>query len=235
MSEAIARELMAQRFRSYLPVVIDLETGGFNAHSDAVLEIAAVTLTMDPEGNLLPDATYAYHIQPFEGANVEQSALDFTGINLDDPLRRQVALSETEALGEIFRPIRKSIKAHGCSRAIFQSATMRRLIRGFLTLPLIAATLNAIRSTLSQVLTPRRWQALFTAKPYWPEPAVRPVSNLTIKQHTQHATIPNARRSYSAPWLTVIKTWADGAWPNESRTWMTVNNPKLDAVTWALR
>ncbi|HBA00597.1 ribonuclease T [Halomonas sp. CnH100-B] len=118
MSEAIARELMAQRFRSYLPVVIDLETGGFNAQTDAVLEIAAVTLTMDPDGNLLPDATYAYHIHPFEGANVEQSALDFTGINLDDPLRRQVALSEAEALGEIFRPIRKSLKAHGCSRAI---------------------------------------------------------------------------------------------------------------------
>ncbi|MCA1772714.1 MAG: ribonuclease T [Halomonas sp.] len=118
MSEAIARELMAQRFRSYLPVVVDLETGGFNAQGDAVLEIAAVTLTMDPEGNLLPDATHAYHIQPFEGANVEQAALDFTGINLDDPLRQQVALSEEDALGEIFRPIRKSIKAHGCSRAI---------------------------------------------------------------------------------------------------------------------
>ncbi|XGA78707.1 ribonuclease T [Halomonas sp. CH40] len=118
MSEAIARDLMAQRFRSYLPVVVDLETGGFNAERDAVLEIAAVTLTMDPEGNLLPDATYAYHLHPFEGANVEQSALDFTGIRLDDPLRRQVALSEEEALGEIFRPIRKAIKAHGCTRAI---------------------------------------------------------------------------------------------------------------------
>ncbi|MGS2743412.1 ribonuclease T [Halomonas sp. LS-001] len=118
MSEAIARDLMAQRFRSYLPVVVDLETGGFNAERDAVLEIAAVTLTMDPEGNLLPDATYAYHLHPFEGANVEQAALDFTGIRLDDPLRRQVALSEEEALGEIFRPIRKAIKAHGCTRAI---------------------------------------------------------------------------------------------------------------------
>ena len=118
MSEAIARDLMAQRFRSYLPVVVDLETGGFNAERDAVLEIAAVTLTMDPEGNLLPDATYAYHLHPFVGANVEQSALDFTGIRLDDPLRRQVALSEEQALGEIFRPIRKAIKAHGCTRAI---------------------------------------------------------------------------------------------------------------------
>ncbi|WNL37373.1 ribonuclease T [Halomonas sp. PAMB 3232] len=118
MSEAIARDLMAQRFRSYLPVVIDLETGGFNAQRDALLEIAAVTLTMDSDGNLLPDDTYSYHIQPFEGANVEQSALDFTGINLDDPLRKQVALSEADALGEIFKPIRKSVKAHNCSRAI---------------------------------------------------------------------------------------------------------------------
>lgn len=118
MTEAVTRELMAQRFRSFLPVVVDLETGGFNAKGDAILEIAAVTLTMDPEGNLMPDATYAYHVTPFEGANVEQSALDFTGIRLDDPLRRQVAVSEAEALGEIFRPVRKAIKAHGCTRAI---------------------------------------------------------------------------------------------------------------------
>jgi ribonuclease T len=118
MSEAIARDLMAQRFRSYLPVVVDLETGGFNAQRDALLEVAAVTLTMDPEGNLLPDATYAYHLKPFEGANIEQAALDFTGIKLDDPLRQQVAVSEAEALGELFRPVRKAIKAHGCTRAI---------------------------------------------------------------------------------------------------------------------
>lgn len=118
MSEAIARDLMAHRFRSYLPVVMDIETGGFNAQQDAILEIAAVTLSMDPEGNLMPDATYAYHIEPFEGSKVEQSALDFTGINLDDPLRKKVALSEAEALGEIFRPVRKAIKANNCTRAI---------------------------------------------------------------------------------------------------------------------
>src|SRR5690554_7534321 len=111
MSEAIARDLLARRFRSFLPVVVDMETGGFNAERDAILEIAAVTLTMDAEGNLLPDSTYAFHVTPFEGANVEQSALDFTGIRLDDPLRQQVALAEAEALGEIFRPVdRKSTR-----------------------------------------------------------------------------------------------------------------------------
>lgn len=118
MSEAIARDLMAQRFRSYLPVVVDLETGGFDSRRDAILEMAAVTLTMDPEGNLLPDTTHAVHLHPFEGANIEQSALDFTGIDLDDPVRHQAALHESQALDEIFKPVRKSIKAHGCTRAI---------------------------------------------------------------------------------------------------------------------
>ncbi|MDI4638949.1 MULTISPECIES: ribonuclease T [Halomonadaceae] len=118
MSEASAQGLMAQRFRSFLPVVVDLETGGFDAKGDAILEIAAVTLSMDPDGNLIPDATYAFHVTPFEGANVEQSALDFTGINLDDALRKRVALSESEAMNEIFRPVRKAIKAHNCTRAI---------------------------------------------------------------------------------------------------------------------
>ncbi|MDR5906187.1 ribonuclease T [Franzmannia qiaohouensis] len=118
MSETIACDLMAKRFRSFLPVVVDLETGGFNAQGDAILEIAAVTLAMNADGVLAPDATYAFHISPFQGANVEQSALDFTGIKLDDPLRQKVALSEAEALGEIFRPIRKAIKANGCTRAV---------------------------------------------------------------------------------------------------------------------
>lgn len=118
MSETIACDLMAKRFRSFLPVVVDLETGGFNAQGDAILEIAAVTLAMNADGVLAPDATYAFHISPFQGANVEQSALDFTGIKLDDPLRQKVALSESEALGEIFRPVRKAIKANGCTRAV---------------------------------------------------------------------------------------------------------------------
>ncbi|WP_442778525.1 ribonuclease T [Cobetia sp. L2A1] len=118
MTQASERTQMAQRFRGYLPVVVDLETGGFNAAGDALLEIAAVTLTMDEHGNMVPDATYAFHVAPFEGANVEQSALDFTGIDLDNPVRKQVAVVESQALGEIFSPIRKAIKAHGCTRAI---------------------------------------------------------------------------------------------------------------------
>ncbi|GHC14918.1 ribonuclease T [Kushneria pakistanensis] len=114
----IVPKLMSGRFRGFLPVVVDLETGGFNARTDALLEIAAVTLTMDEQGQLLPDETFSFHIEPFEGANVEQSALDFTGIRLDSPLRQNAALKEKEALEEIFRPIRKAIKSHQCNRAI---------------------------------------------------------------------------------------------------------------------
>lgn len=114
----IVPKLMSGRFRGFLPVVVDLETGGFNARTDALLEIAAVTLTMDEQGHLLPDETFSFHIEPFEGANVEQSALDFTGIRLDSPLRQNAALKEKEALEEIFRPIRKALKSHQCNRAI---------------------------------------------------------------------------------------------------------------------
>ncbi|MFU6375935.1 ribonuclease T [Metapseudomonas otitidis] len=110
------RHPMAARFRGYLPVVVDVETGGFNCATDALLEIAATTISMDEGGFLYPDHTHFFRVEPFEGANIEQAALEFTGIKLDHPLR--MAVTEEHALGEIFRGLRKSIKAHGCKRAI---------------------------------------------------------------------------------------------------------------------
>jgi ribonuclease T len=110
------KSAMASRFRGYLPVVIDLETGGFNAATDAVLEIAATLLDIDSNGQLVINATYDYNIKPFTGARVEQAALDFTGIDPDDPERN--AVSESDALEEIFHIIRQAMKAQGCTRAI---------------------------------------------------------------------------------------------------------------------
>ncbi|MGH8462650.1 MAG: exonuclease domain-containing protein, partial [Pseudomonas sp.] len=81
------RHPMAERFRGYLPVVVDVETGGFNSATDALLEIAAVTIGMDEKGFLFPEHTYFFRVEPFEGANIEQAALEFTGIKLDHPLR----------------------------------------------------------------------------------------------------------------------------------------------------
>ena len=110
------RSPMARRFRGYLPVVIDVETGGFHNATDALLEIAAVIPAMDDDGLLYAEHTLFFRVQPFEGANIEQAALDFTGIKLDHPLR--MAVKEDHALGEIFKSVRKSLKASGCKRAI---------------------------------------------------------------------------------------------------------------------
>jgi len=107
---------LARRFRGYLPVVIDVETGGFNCATDALLEIAAVIPNMDDDGQLYVEHTHFFRVEPFVGANIEQAALDFTGIKLDHPLR--MAVSEEHALTEIFRSVRKSMKAAGCKRAI---------------------------------------------------------------------------------------------------------------------
>ncbi len=109
-------QLMSQRFRGYLPVVIDVETAGFNPQTDTLLEVAASLLTMDEEGMLIPDQSVECNVMPFEGANLEKAALEFTGIDPFNPLRG--AIDEKEALEHIFKPIRKALKAHGCKRAI---------------------------------------------------------------------------------------------------------------------
>lgn len=116
MSEQGYASLMADRFRGFLPVVIDVETGGFNAKTDALLEISAVTLAMDEEGILSPDQCFSHSVEPFEGANLEQSALDFTGIDIHDPERN--AVDETQALQSIFKEIRQAVKANSCTRAV---------------------------------------------------------------------------------------------------------------------
>ncbi len=107
---------IADRFRGFLPIVVDIETGGFNADTDAMLEIAAVIIKMDNEGMLYRDKTYACHVKPFEGANLEQAALSFNGIDPFHPFRMDVP--ENEALETLFEPIREEIKQTQCSRAI---------------------------------------------------------------------------------------------------------------------
>ncbi|MEX0386620.1 ribonuclease T [Spiribacter onubensis] len=105
-----------QRFRGFLPVVVDIETGGVNAATDAMLQIAAVMVHMDEDGALYTGETHTTHVQPFEGANLDPKSLEFNGIDPDHPLR--MAIPEDEALRQIFRPIRETIRATGCSRAV---------------------------------------------------------------------------------------------------------------------
>jgi ribonuclease T len=107
---------IAYRFRGYLPVVIDIETGGFNAQTDAILEIAASILDMDENGTLFIKETLSFDVEPFEGANIEPAALEFTGIDPYHPSR--AAQSEADVLSELFRVIRHEIKQSHCKRAI---------------------------------------------------------------------------------------------------------------------
>jgi len=107
---------IAGRFRGFLPVVVDVETGGFNARTDALLELAVCIIDMDDDGWLAPDEVMMRHIEPFEGANIEQAALDFNGIRPDHPLRP--AVPEQRALKELFLPVRQRLRSSGCKRAI---------------------------------------------------------------------------------------------------------------------
>lgn len=107
---------IAKRFRGFLPVVVDVETGGFNAKTDALLEASAICLRMNAKGHLETESEHFFHIQPFIGANIEASALKFTGIDPYSNLR--AAVSEQKALAHLFEPIHQAIKKHDCSRAI---------------------------------------------------------------------------------------------------------------------
>ena len=107
---------MSYRFRGFLPVVIDVETAGFNAKTDALLEIAAVITGMDKKGNLYPKETISCNVEPFKGANLEKSALDFTGIDPTCPLRN--AKTELVALERIFKAVRHEVKEQDCTRAV---------------------------------------------------------------------------------------------------------------------
>jgi ribonuclease T len=106
----------AERFRGYLPVAVDVETGGFDCERDALLEIAAVVIEMDADGSVRPAPTVSTHVEPFPGANIDPRALEITGIDPTHPFRG--ALPEREALDLIFRPIRKALREYGCQRAI---------------------------------------------------------------------------------------------------------------------
>ncbi len=107
---------MAERFRGFLPVVVDVETGGFNSKTDALLEIAAVLVDFGDGGILTRGETIRFHVKPFEGANLEPASLAVNGIDPHHPLRP--AIDERDALQRLFRNVRKAVSDAGCSRAI---------------------------------------------------------------------------------------------------------------------
>jgi len=107
---------MSDRFRGFMPVVVDVETGGFNAKTDALLEIAAVLLEINADGNMQRGETIRYHVKPFEGANMEEASLAVNGIDPHHPLRP--AIDEHDALQRTFREVRRAVRDARCSRAV---------------------------------------------------------------------------------------------------------------------
>jgi ribonuclease T len=113
---ATALPAIATRFRGFLPVIVDVETGGFNSTTDALLELAAVFVRFDPAGNLEIADHHRYIVKPFEGSRLDPASLQVTGIDPYHPLRP--AVDEAEALRGLFQEVRKELKAAGCTRAV---------------------------------------------------------------------------------------------------------------------
>ena len=107
---------ISNRFRGFLPVVVDVETGGLNPATDALLEVAAVLLGMNDDGDIEVTQSHHYLVKPFEGATLDPASLKVTGIDPHHALRP--AHEEGEALRRLFKPIRSEVKARGCQRAI---------------------------------------------------------------------------------------------------------------------
>lgn len=107
---------MSARFRGYLPVVVDVETGGFDWNRHALLEIAALPIDLDAQGRYVPGEGASAHLVPAPGTEIDPKSLQVTGIDLDHPFR--FAKPEREALEHVFAAVRTAMRKHGCQRAI---------------------------------------------------------------------------------------------------------------------
>ncbi|WP_343189210.1 ribonuclease T [Buchnera aphidicola (Chaitoregma tattakana)] len=107
---------LKKRFRNFYPVVIDIETAGFNYETDALLEIAAITLKMDKLGWLKKKKILHYHIKPFIGSIVNEMSIKFNKIDPFSPLRG--AVSEKVAINKIIKKVQEGIKLEKCKKGI---------------------------------------------------------------------------------------------------------------------
>lgn len=116
MTNTFSAPRMADRFRGFLPVVVDVETGGFDCCRHALLEIAAVPIEMSADGFLTLGETVCTHVEPFPGAILDPKSMEITGIDVGHPLRG--AKTEREALDHIFHGVRMAARRAECQRAI---------------------------------------------------------------------------------------------------------------------
>jgi DNA polymerase III, epsilon subunit and related 3''-5'' exonucleases len=98
---------MDQRY-SRTPIAIDVETGGINPDTDALLSIGAYCANGE---------TFYAEIQPVPGLNIEESALKINGLNPD-------SLKTTGAEeGEVIRQLLTFIKQNGDATILGENPT----------------------------------------------------------------------------------------------------------------
>ena len=107
---------MRDRFRGFLPVVVDVETAGIEPKTNALLEMCIVLVEMDEQGFLQRGASHFEHVLPFSGAELDQKSLEFNQIDPFQPLR--FAVDEKIALERLFKPIQAALKKTRCQRAV---------------------------------------------------------------------------------------------------------------------
>jgi ribonuclease T len=107
---------LAQRFRGFYPVVVDIETSGLDSRKHGLLEIAAITLTIGPNQQLIVDQKIHFHLTLHPSCEVDPQALVINKIDMNDASRN--ALEEREAIPRMFKLIRKDMKKHDCNRAV---------------------------------------------------------------------------------------------------------------------
>lgn len=107
---------MKQRFRGFLPVIVDVETTGIDPQKNGLLEMCVVLLDMNEAGHLYPKEHYFEHILPFKDAVLDAESLAFNQIDPFQPLR--FAVDEKLALERLFAPVAQAVKQAHCSRAV---------------------------------------------------------------------------------------------------------------------
>jgi ribonuclease T len=105
-----------ERFRGFLPVVVDVETSGLHPERNSLLEMAVVMVDYKPELGFVVGESFSEHIEPFEGAELDPKSLAFNKIDPFHPLR--FAMPEKDALKKLFAPVKDALKHHQCQRAV---------------------------------------------------------------------------------------------------------------------
>ncbi len=115
---AEAPPVLGQRFRGFLPVIVDVETAGFDAKRNALLEVAFIPVVYNAQGLLVPGEPIHAHLAPFEGSVLDQRSLTFIGVDVHSPFRVAIALNEKVFLRQAFKTLNEVRKAQQCTQCV---------------------------------------------------------------------------------------------------------------------